>query len=116
MDDLVYMVRGATQAVCQRALDRICQLLDARLTMRPTDGTGRGWVARAVPMTKAPTDGPGPCRFQLAERGSELPSLRLLRAQLHGPPVTDLHLVEVLALRYVGYGYVEGAGGQFVGG
>jgi hypothetical protein len=62
MDDVVYMVRGATQAVCQRELDRICQLLDARPTLRPTAGTGRGWVARAVPMRKAPTvaDGGGP--------------------------------------------------------
>lgn len=56
MSDVVYMVRGSTQAVCQRELDRICQLLGAVPTMRPTDGTGRGWVARAVPArtTKAP--------------------------------------------------------------
>jgi hypothetical protein len=49
MDDVVYMVRGRTEAICQEALNRLCQLLDARPTMLPTDGTGRGWVARAVP-------------------------------------------------------------------
>ncbi|MFE5368171.1 hypothetical protein [Streptomyces mirabilis] len=61
MSDVVYMVRGSTRAVCQRELDRICQLLGAVPTMRPTDGTGRGWVARAVPRTtKAPAgDAPG---------------------------------------------------------
>lgn len=56
MDDVVYMVRGRTRAICQRELDRICQLLDARPTMRPTDGVGRGWVARAVPTTKTPAE------------------------------------------------------------
>jgi len=64
MGEVVYMVRGSTRAVCQRELDRICQLLGAVPTMRPTDGTGRGWVARAVPdMTRAPAgdgDGRGP--------------------------------------------------------
>ena len=63
MDDgVVYMVRGKTRAVCQRELDRICQLLGAQPTLRPTAGTGRGWVARAVPKTKAPVRedrGPG---------------------------------------------------------
>lgn len=48
MDDVVYMVRGKTEAICQQALDQLCQLLGARPTMLPTDGTGRGWVARAV--------------------------------------------------------------------
>lgn len=55
MDDVVYMVRGGTQEACQQALDRLYAALDARPTMRPTDGTGRGWVARAVPTQKAPT-------------------------------------------------------------
>ena len=55
MDDVVYMVRGRTEAVCQRELDRICKLLDSRPATLPTDSAGRGWVARAVPTTKAPT-------------------------------------------------------------
>ena len=60
MDDgVVYMVRGRTRAVCQRELDRICQLLGAVTVTRPTDGTGRGWVARAVPKTKAPAEEDG---------------------------------------------------------
>ena len=49
MDEVVYMVRGSSREACQRELDRLCELLGARPTMRPTDGTGRGWVARAVP-------------------------------------------------------------------
>jgi hypothetical protein len=53
MDDVVYMVRGRTEAICQEALNRLCQLLGARPTMLPTDGTGRGWVARAVPTHNA---------------------------------------------------------------
>ncbi|OXS35400.1 hypothetical protein [Streptomyces sp. XY006] len=53
MDDVVYMVRGGTREACQRELDRLCELLGARPTMRPTDGTGRGWVARAVPVPAA---------------------------------------------------------------
>ncbi|MFB7707911.1 hypothetical protein [Streptomyces sp. NPDC056105] len=54
MDDVSYMVRGSTRAVCQRELDRICRLLDAVPTMLPSDTVGRGWTARAVPTTKAP--------------------------------------------------------------
>lgn len=49
MTDVVYMVRGDSRETCQRELDRLCQLLGAVPTMNPTDGTGRGWVARAVP-------------------------------------------------------------------
>lgn len=49
MDDVVYMVRGKTEAICRQALDQLCELLGAHPTMLPTDGTGRGWVARAVP-------------------------------------------------------------------
>lgn len=62
MSDVVYMVRGSTRAVCQAALDRLCAALGARPTMLPQDGTGRGWVARAIPdTTKAPAgDGRGP--------------------------------------------------------
>lgn len=54
MDDVVYMVRGKTRAVCQRELDRICSLLDAVPTNPPSDSTGRGWVARAVPAARTP--------------------------------------------------------------
>ncbi|MEU5596840.1 hypothetical protein [Streptomyces sp. NPDC020298] len=53
MDDVVYMVRGSTRETCQQALDRLCERLDARPTLLPTDGTGRGWVARAVPASPA---------------------------------------------------------------
>ncbi|MFF3928243.1 hypothetical protein [Streptomyces hirsutus] len=60
MDDVVYMVRGGSREACQRELDRLCRLLDAQPTMRPSDSTGRGWVARAVPTTKAPADDRGP--------------------------------------------------------
>lgn len=60
MDEVSYMVRGDTMAVCQRELDRICELLGAVPTMRPTDSVGRGWVARAVPrMTKTPAEQAG---------------------------------------------------------
>ncbi|WP_159050147.1 hypothetical protein [Streptomyces sp. MMG1533] len=57
MDDVVFMVRAKSRAVCQRELDRICLLLDARPATLPTDAAGTGWVARAVPAptTKAPT-------------------------------------------------------------
>ncbi|WP_158712438.1 hypothetical protein [Streptomyces sp. NRRL F-5135] len=56
--EVSYMVRGATRDACQEALDRLCRLLDASPTTRPTDTVGRGWVARAVPApSKAPTAG-----------------------------------------------------------
>ncbi|MFD7184483.1 hypothetical protein ACFRAI_29425 [Streptomyces sp. NPDC056637] len=54
MDDVSYMARGSTRAVCQRGLDRICRLLDAVPTMLASDTVGHGWTARAVPTTKAP--------------------------------------------------------------
>jgi hypothetical protein len=54
-----YMVRGGTEAECQRELDRLCRLLGAVPTTRPSDALGRGWVARAVPTPKAPADGEG---------------------------------------------------------
>lgn len=62
MDDVSYMVRGNTHAVCQRELDRMCALLGAVPTTGPSDSVGRGWVARAVPLTaKTPTgEGRGP--------------------------------------------------------
>ena len=59
MDDVSYMVRGKTRAVCQRELDRLCRLLGARATNAPSDSVGRGWVARAVPGTKAPAEDDG---------------------------------------------------------
>jgi hypothetical protein len=48
MDDVVYMVRGSSREICQRELDRLCEALGAKPTMRPNDVAGRGWVARAV--------------------------------------------------------------------
>ncbi|MEK0097702.1 hypothetical protein WDA79_04160 [Streptomyces sp. A475] len=54
MDDVSYMVRGSTRAVCQRELDRICRLLGAVPTMLPANTVGRGWTACAAPTTKAP--------------------------------------------------------------
>ncbi|MEU8839946.1 hypothetical protein AB0D97_12565 [Streptomyces roseus] len=54
-----YMVRGATRSECQRALDELCRLLGAVVTTGPSDALGRGWVARAVPMTQAPAVGEG---------------------------------------------------------
>ena len=63
MDDTVYMVRCTTEAACWRELKLICERMDAQVATRPTAGTGRGWIARAVPApTKAPaeSDGRGP--------------------------------------------------------
>lgn len=54
-----YMLRGRTEAECRRELERLCRLLGARPTMLPTDRLGDGWVARAVPMPKAPAVGEG---------------------------------------------------------
>jgi hypothetical protein len=54
-----YMVRGSTEAECQRELERLCQLLGAMVTMPPIQASGPGWLARAVPTTKAPADGEG---------------------------------------------------------
>ncbi|MFI2426523.1 hypothetical protein ACH5A7_20905 [Streptomyces sp. NPDC018955] len=58
MDDVVYMVRGKTREICQRELDRICELLGAVPTNPPSDSVGRGWAARAVPSPPARTPEP----------------------------------------------------------
>jgi hypothetical protein len=55
-----YMVRGSTEAECRRELERLCRLLGAVATILPTDRHGPGWIARAVPTTKAPADSEGP--------------------------------------------------------
>lgn len=47
-DEVTFMVRGKTRAICQQYLDLVCQLIGARQTSRPSDSTGRGWVARAT--------------------------------------------------------------------
>ena len=47
------MVRGQTRDECQKALDRLCRLLDAVPTNPPSDRIGPGWVARA--QATAPT-------------------------------------------------------------
>lgn len=54
-----YMVRGSSREECQAELDRLCDLLGAEPTLRPSDCVGGGWIARAVPATKAPADGDG---------------------------------------------------------
>ncbi|WP_030303476.1 hypothetical protein [Streptomyces katrae] len=54
-----YMVRGSSAAECQRELDRLCRLLGAVATTAPMRASGPGWMARAVPMTKAPAVGEG---------------------------------------------------------
>ncbi|HEY9371885.1 hypothetical protein [Streptomyces sp.] len=61
MDDIVFMVRAKSRAVCQQQLDLICERMGARPATLPTNAIGSGWVARAVPrMTTARTDdGPG---------------------------------------------------------
>lgn len=59
-DDVVFMVRGRTSAICQQYVDLVCTHLGAQQTSKPSDGTGRGWVARAVlrPHGEAPDDEP----------------------------------------------------------
>lgn len=42
------MIRCGTEAACQRAAERLCRLLGAEQTMRPSDSTGRGWITRVV--------------------------------------------------------------------
>ncbi|MFD4596746.1 hypothetical protein ACFWPQ_01810 [Streptomyces sp. NPDC058464] len=58
-DEIVFMVRGKTRAVCQQYVDRLCMLLGARQASLPSDGTGRGWVARAVLRPAAGDSEPG---------------------------------------------------------
>jgi hypothetical protein len=61
MDDVVFMVRAGSRAACVEQLHRLCDLLGLQPATTPTDTAGRGWIARAVPATKAPTaDGRGP--------------------------------------------------------
>ncbi|MFZ3473112.1 hypothetical protein ACODT3_10740 [Streptomyces sp. 4.24] len=57
-----YMVRGESEAECQRELDLLCAALGAVATTAPMRASGPGWMARAV-KTKAPAGGEG-----LAER------------------------------------------------
>jgi hypothetical protein len=49
MSDVVYMVRARTRAACQRALDQLCERMDAEPATAPTDAAGSRWLARAVP-------------------------------------------------------------------
>lgn len=55
-DEVVFMVRGKSRAICQQYVDRLCTLLGARQASLPSDGTGRGWVARAILRPLADTD------------------------------------------------------------
>lgn len=48
-----FMVRSRTEQECQQALDDVCRLLGARVTMLPTDRLGDRWIARAE-RTEAP--------------------------------------------------------------
>ncbi len=59
MADVTYMVRAGSKAACQRELDRICDLLGAVPATLPTDAAGTGWVARAIPVPKAPAENGG---------------------------------------------------------
>ncbi|WP_394436250.1 hypothetical protein [Streptomyces sp. SGAir0957] len=54
MDDLVFMVRATTRRACAEQLQRLCEQMSLQPATAPTDTAGRGWVARAVPATKAP--------------------------------------------------------------
>ena len=54
-----YMVRGSTEAECRAELDWLRRTRGAVVTMLPTEQYGDGWLARAVPMTKAPAVGEG---------------------------------------------------------
>jgi hypothetical protein len=49
-DEVTFMVRGKTRTTCQH--------LGAQQTSRPSDHTGRGWVARATlrDATKPPAE------------------------------------------------------------
>ena len=53
-----YMVRGSSEAECQRELDELCRLMGAVATMAPMPASGHGWMARAV-KPKAPAGGEG---------------------------------------------------------
>ncbi|MFI8499443.1 hypothetical protein ACIGFK_13240 [Streptomyces sp. NPDC085524] len=53
-----YMVRGSSEAECQRELDRLCAALGAVATTTPMRASGDGWMARAV-KAKAPAGGEG---------------------------------------------------------
>ncbi|WP_428956205.1 hypothetical protein [Streptomyces sp. cg35] len=54
MDDVVFMVRAGSRADCLEQLRLLCERMGLQPATTPTDSAGRGWVARAVPMTKAP--------------------------------------------------------------
>ncbi|MFE2326121.1 hypothetical protein ACFXD5_19700 [Streptomyces sp. NPDC059385] len=53
-----YMVRGSSEAECQREVDWLCRERGAVPTVLPTNRLGDGWVARVV-MPKAPAVGEG---------------------------------------------------------
>ncbi len=54
MDEVVFMVRAGSQAACLEQLRLLCERMGLQPATTPTDAAGRGWVARAVPQTKAP--------------------------------------------------------------
>lgn len=59
MDEVVFMVRAGSRAACVEQLHRLCERMGLQPATTPTDTAGRGWIARAVPTTKAPTAGDG---------------------------------------------------------
>ncbi|MGW0780348.1 hypothetical protein [Streptomyces sp. NPDC002913] len=42
-----YTVHGKTRRECQEALDDLCRLVGAAVTLLPTDRLGGSWIARA---------------------------------------------------------------------
>lgn len=47
-DEVVFMVRGKTRAICQQYVDLVCQHLGAEPRGRITDMMPPGWIGRAV--------------------------------------------------------------------
>ncbi|ELP67631.1 hypothetical protein STRTUCAR8_08580 [Streptomyces turgidiscabies Car8] len=47
-DEVAFMVRGKTRAICQQYLDLVCQHLGAKPAGGITDTMPPGWIGRAV--------------------------------------------------------------------
>lgn len=54
MDDVVFMVRARSRTACLEQLRLLCERMELQPATAPTDAAGRGWIARAIPATKAP--------------------------------------------------------------
>ncbi|MGW4825472.1 hypothetical protein ACWEP4_43015 [Streptomyces sp. NPDC004227] len=59
---LRFAVQADTQQECAQGLRELCARLSLVTAMQPQQMIGNGWMARAVPKTKAPTaeSGRGP--------------------------------------------------------